>query len=265
MKKALLIGINYTGTPQELFGCVNDIKNTRAHLLESGYLPENIKVLTDVAVSEVETEESSEVSEVETKLPTRQNILMALMALISSGADCLYVHYSGHGGQTLDLDGDEDDGRDETIYPSDFKSAGVIVDDELRALTVHLQDHQKMFCVFDSCHSGTVMDLRYKLVKEYGTGLKMMADPRYQPTRGQCVLLSGCMDNQTSVDAFESGQPQGALTAAFLQVVKSVPKTELTYEVLITKVRQILKEKQYSQFPVLSSGKDLVLSRRVVY
>jgi len=28
------------------------------------------------------------------------------------------------------LDGDEEDGYDETIYPVDFKQAGMIVDDE---------------------------------------------------------------------------------------------------------------------------------------
>jgi hypothetical protein len=37
---------------------------------------------------------------------------------------------SGHGGQTKDLDGDEDDGNDEVVYPVDFKQNGHIVDDE---------------------------------------------------------------------------------------------------------------------------------------
>lgn len=37
---------------------------------------------------------------------------------------------SGHGGQTQDLDGDEDDGYDEVIYPLDFKTAGHITDDD---------------------------------------------------------------------------------------------------------------------------------------
>lgn len=41
-------------------------------------------------------------------------------------ADCS----SGHGGQTEDVNGDEDDGFDEVIYPVDFKQAGQIVDDE---------------------------------------------------------------------------------------------------------------------------------------
>lgn len=43
--------------------------------------------------------------------------------------DSLFFHYSGHGGQAADLDGDEDDGFDETILPLDFKTAGEIIDD----------------------------------------------------------------------------------------------------------------------------------------
>ena len=42
----------------------------------------------------------------------------------------LTLFSSGHGGQTKDLDGDEDDGYDEVIYPLDFKQAGHIVDDD---------------------------------------------------------------------------------------------------------------------------------------
>ena len=45
--------------------------------------------------------------------------------------DSLFLHYSGHGGQTFDLNGDEEDGQDEFICPVD---GGIIVDDELKAL-----------------------------------------------------------------------------------------------------------------------------------
>jgi hypothetical protein len=41
---------------------------------------------------------------------------------------------SGHGGQTKDLDGDEEDGYDEVIYPVDFRTAGYIVDDEMHRI-----------------------------------------------------------------------------------------------------------------------------------
>jgi metacaspase-1 len=63
--------------------------------------------------------------------PTRENIIRAMKWLVTGARpnDSLFFHFSGHGGQTEDLDGDEDDGLDETIYPVDFKKAGMIVDD----------------------------------------------------------------------------------------------------------------------------------------
>ena len=32
MRKALLVGINYTGTPNQLYGCINDINNMGSYL-----------------------------------------------------------------------------------------------------------------------------------------------------------------------------------------------------------------------------------------
>ena len=52
--------------------------------------------------------------------------------------DSLFLHFSGHGGQTEDLNGDEVDDQDEFICPVDFKTAGVIVDDDLKALLSRL-------------------------------------------------------------------------------------------------------------------------------
>src|SRR6478609_10988414 len=90
---------------------------------------------------------------------------------------------AGHGGQTKDLDGDEDDGYDEVIYPVDFRQNGHIVDDEMHRIMVRpLQAGVRLTAIFDSCHSGTALDLPYiystqgilkepNLVKEAGQGL----------------------------------------------------------------------------------------------
>lgn len=89
----------------------------------------------------------------------------------------------GHGGQTKDLDGDEDDGYDEVIYPVDFRQAGHIVDDEMHRIMVQgLQPGVRLTAIFDSCHSGSALDLPYlystsgvlkepNLAKEAGQGL----------------------------------------------------------------------------------------------
>jgi len=117
--------------------------------------------------------------------PTKQNILRAMHWLVKDAHpnDSLFFHYSGHGGQTKDLDGDEDDGYDEVIYPVDFRTAGHIVDDEMHRIMVNpLQPGVRLTAIFDSCHSGSALDLPYlystqgvvkepNLAKEAGQGL----------------------------------------------------------------------------------------------
>ncbi len=44
---------------------------------------------------------------------------------------CLFFNFSGHGTQVEDQDGDEDDGFDEALCPSDFDTAGALTDDAL--------------------------------------------------------------------------------------------------------------------------------------
>ena len=79
----------------------------------------------------------------------------------------MVVHYSGHGSQVPDLEGDEPDGLDETIVPHDSGRAdpetGIgpanrdITDDEiyerLRKLSAKTD---AITLIFDSCHSGTI-------------------------------------------------------------------------------------------------------------
>ncbi|KAK7050944.1 Ca(2+)-dependent cysteine protease [Paramarasmius palmivorus] len=76
--------------------------------------------------------------------------------------DSLFFHYSGHGGQTEDLDGDEADGYDEVIYPLDHESAGHIVDDEMHDILVKpLPPGCRLTAIFDACHSASALDLPY--------------------------------------------------------------------------------------------------------
>ena len=63
--------------------------------------------------------------------PTKSNIIHAMETLVKNAqpGDFLFFHYSGHGGQTEDMDDDEDDKLDEIIYPVDNEEKGFIVDD----------------------------------------------------------------------------------------------------------------------------------------
>jgi len=123
-RKALLIGINYFGQKGELRGCINDVKNMSTYLNQFfNYKREDMVILTD--------DQQNPMSQ-----PTKANLLRAMQWLVKDARpnDSLFFHYSGHGGQTADLDGDEEDGYDEVIYPVDFRQAGHIVDDEMHRI-----------------------------------------------------------------------------------------------------------------------------------
>jgi hypothetical protein len=98
------------------------------------------------------------------RMPNKANILSACKWLVADAqsGDNLFFHYSGHGGQQQDTSGDEADGYDETILPCDYTKAGQIVDDDLHEILVKpLKRGIKLVAIFDSCHSGSVLDLPF--------------------------------------------------------------------------------------------------------
>lgn len=171
-RKALLIGCNYSGTQNALNGCINDVHNVKNFIIRGyGYKEDDIVVLTD--------DQSAA-----NRRPTKANILRAMQWLVKDARpnDSLFFHYSGHGGTTEDLDGDEDDGLDSTIYPTDFPTAGFIIDDVMHDIMVKpLPQGCRLTAIYDCCHSGTALDLPYmystkgilkepNLLKDLGTG-----------------------------------------------------------------------------------------------
>jgi hypothetical protein len=142
-KRALLIGINDYAMPAvpDLRGAVSDVERVR-RLLETrmGFPSSAITTLTDARA-------------------TRAAILAAIDRLVAESQpdDVVYFHYSGHGSQVRDRDGDEADGLDETIVAHDSRQPGVpdITDDELDRRFDRLRTRRALL-VFDSCHSGTV-------------------------------------------------------------------------------------------------------------
>ena len=82
-KRAVLIGINYTGQSGELSGCQNDCRNIQDYLLNvCGFDQDNIVVLMDDG---------------QNNEPTRANILAAYQeaAAMTQSEDALFCHYSG--------------------------------------------------------------------------------------------------------------------------------------------------------------------------
>ncbi|KAG0210306.1 Ca(2+)-dependent cysteine protease [Mortierella sp. GBA30] len=151
-KRALFVGINYFGQQSELRGCINDVKNIRSFIIKQfGFKEEDMIALTDD-------------QEDPTRIPTHANILAAMKWLVQDARpnDSFFFHYSGHGGQAEDKDGDEDDGYDETIYPVDHDQAGVIIDDTMHDILIRpLPAGCRLTAIMDCCHSGSALDLPY--------------------------------------------------------------------------------------------------------
>lgn len=150
---ALMIGINYTGQRGELRGCHNDVENIQKFLISNyNFKSEDMVVLLDLPGKDYRS------------IPTKDNIARACAWLTANAQpnDSLFFHYSGHGGRTEDLSGDEDDGYDETIYPVDHERAGHIIDDHLHDWLVKpLPPGCRLTAVMDCCHSGSALDLPY--------------------------------------------------------------------------------------------------------
>ncbi|KAF8959333.1 caspase domain-containing protein [Flammula alnicola] len=95
------------------------------------------------------------------KQPTRDNILQEIDNLIRDAQenDRFFFHFSGHSDQEDTDDIEEEDRKNEFIVTSDGKR---IKDDELRSnLAMPLPAKSSLIAVFDSCHSGTLLDLKH--------------------------------------------------------------------------------------------------------
>ncbi|KAF9903419.1 Ca(2+)-dependent cysteine protease [Linnemannia zychae] len=283
-RRAVLIGINYTGHANTLHGCVNDTAIMKGFLEDRGFSEDKIRILTD---DQVGTQ----------WMPTRENILKNLQWLIRDAKknDSYFLHYSGHGGQVNDLDGDETEGRDNCIFPLDHAENGVITDDELHTLLVKaLPPGVRLTAVFDCCHSGSALDLPYLYASTgYIRGSSALANLGHELVEGNfdaealkelqakwqklqleekefarqvrlkaadadVIMFSGCKDDQTSADVKVTrggkSSSNGAMTYAFTKSIRENP--EQSYQEMLNSIRDLLKEK-YKQKPQLSSSRPM--------
>jgi len=246
MKKALLIGINYSGNISnntiQLRGCIDDVVNLQDALIKNyGYDISNISVLRD---------------DLSGYIPTKENITNQIKALIESNSDEIWLHYSGHGSlvnkkDTMDFDN--------ILIPSDYKTAGSILDDELFGYIKSIRLGTSAIFTFDCCHSGTICDLPWSFEYQHRNSHKKQTDF----IRSRIVLaeienphifvISGCRDDQKSIDTFsyQFNQPMGAFTDALIKCINS---GDVAIMLLYRNVCEQLIRKGYKQTPVLSSS-----------
>ncbi len=263
-KKALLIGINRYKIPgADLRGCVNDVKNMQSILTQKyGFAGKDIATVTDLAA-------------------TTKAMQAAVSKLIREArkGDVLLLHYSGHGSNVPDANGDEADRRDEILCPTDLDWKKPLLDDWLRKTFDGLRAGVSLTVVMDCCYSGSNTRVflppdapriqRYLpspwdlLAAESGRKLrgKVQGSLRSSATATRKkkdvidvkipeLLITGCRDTQTSADAHLGGTFNGALTYCLVETLKSAGGS-ISYRKLHEQTVKRLKQGGFDQVPQL--------------
>eukprot|EP00198_Chlamydomonas_reinhardtii_P007619 XP_001696956.1 type I metacaspase [Chlamydomonas reinhardtii] len=234
-RRALLVGCGYPGTREALNGCLNDVNCIKFCLMNRfGFTEQQILILRD------DTRQPDFIS-------TKANIFRGIQWLMTDQqpGDSLFFHFSGHGSQQYDRNGDEEDGYDETICPTDFRRAGQIVDDELNRMMVQpLMPNVTLHAVIDACHSGTALDLPYRAKVDHSGRWYWKGRARYDKcTRGGTAFQFGaCKDSQVAADTNKlSGKAYtGAATFSFIEAIEKYG-VQQTYGVLLGHMMQTLR------------------------
>lgn len=269
-RRALLCGVNAYQIPgADLRGCVNDVRNMKGVLTDLyGFDEADIAVLIDHQA-------------------TKENLQRGLEELTAGAAagDILYFHFSGHGSNVPDDDGDEADGRDEIFCPTDLDWRDPLRDDWMRQLLDDLPEGVNLTFVSDCCHSGTItralsppdapMTERYLpcprdlFAVESGRALRGTVrggrrEKESVASRGiggspdrdikdvdlTEVLITGCRADQTSADARIDGDYHGALTHSLAAAIRQADG-QITYRDLHSATLERLADGGYSQVPQL--------------
>lgn len=267
-KKAVLIGVNRYQIPgADLRGCVNDVKNLSSVLTQHyGFGSSDVMTLLDDKA-------------------TKKNIQAAIKQTVGGAkkGDVVLLHFSGHGSNVPDNDGDEADYRDEILCPHDLDWKNPLTDDWLRATFDKMRDGVSLTVIFDCCHSGTatraVLPPDAPIIPRYlpspwdlvaaESGRKMRGTvratvhgaSRQARKRSDVVtadipeiLVSGCRDYQTSADARIGGSFNGALTYNLVAALKEA-KGKISYRDMHKRALARLKADGYDQIPQLEGRK----------
>lgn len=158
----------------------------------------------------------------------KANAVLAAIRYAASAmkpGDIFVFTNSSHGSQVPDPTWKEADGMNETLCMYDRE----IIDDEFAALWNLFPAGSRVIMISDSCHSGTVAR-EIGCDSEVAEGSRLVpvatAMATYQknaevydnlprgelpPPKASVLLISGCQDNQTSLDGMRNGKFTGTL------------------------------------------------------
>lgn len=277
-KKALLVGIGKYPEPGGWNGLssANDLEMMKNTLINQGFAPDQILVLSD---------------EQATKTKILKAIQQEMLQKLKSG-DIFYFHFSGHGQQSEDKNGDEQiDRLDECMVPYDspkkfqpgvYEGENLITDDELglafENVRKKLGPTGHVVVVLDACHSGTGTR---GFAQARGT-TEIMASPDYlkkiqkvqlnkkesnklqSESRGvlesqlaPMVSFFGASQNQLNYETTtEEGMQVGSLSYAISKCLSNAP-AGISYRGLFDKIRTHMSVTAPLQQPQVEGELDM--------
>lgn len=226
-------------------------------------VPYVLRMLKDAGYTEIQT--------LVNKQATKANIVsrFKILAVESKKGDVVYIHFSGHGQLVTDVNGDEEDGWEESWIPYDAyenycnedKGEKHLVDDEINVLLTSIRNkigkQGKLLVVVDACHSGD-SSRGEDLDETVRGGYNKFVIPARRKARSnkpaeQWLTLSACKDYQLNQ---EMKSPQvGKLTYALYMLSKEGLLTIEAIDRFMKRYRSRLP-----QAPVLMGVKDYDIS-----
>lgn len=252
----------------------NDIDIVRHALVNTGFLEKDILTLKNDQA-------------------TKAGILNAFEKLLnnSSPGDIVVLHFSGHGQQISDINGDEADGLDEALVPYDapsyirentaYTGGTHLTDDELSAwfkrIRYKVGANGQLVAFVDACHSGTisrgnglVRGEARPIIFSKSNGAKGQDNNRqtgsgyFQPDEinnnalGKFVLFTAAaaMEKNHEYREKELGSLSYAIADAFENKIRS---TQSSYRDLFEYARNTMALIVPDQVPQLEGDKDMTV------
>ena len=247
----------------------NDISLIKGALTRQGFHNKNIKVIID--------------DQAKKELIVRE--FRNLTRNVKPG-DIVVIHYSGHGQQIQDDNGDELDGWDESLIPWDaqlkwsesYQGENHLRDDEIRVLTDQLREklgpEGNVLLIMDACHSGTA---NRGLAKSRGTAV-VFSEPDYKPSGSNdkgnnddfnatdpeklapMVTLSGAGQFELNYEYYDQEKDisYGSLSYAFSRAMANADR-ETTYRSLFDLIKVSMSTIAPRQSPQIEGDVDMIL------
>ena len=262
---ALIVGISdYANFGNEIGGDLPGARNDAiayrdVFIAQKGFAPENIHMLLD-------------------KEATRANIIREfkewLPSVVKPG-DLVVFAFAGHGSQMWDTNGDEEDGLDETICPTDVikgNSENDIPDDELNGLLKGIPS-DNVVVVMDNCHAGSGTRAVTPFARPRSLSRNASSDvakpanatagqPVTNPTADNApasvLEIAAAQADEVAVDAEwpgEGGEPStfgGAFTRNFVRNIWQSPASG--YEEIFNQTVEDMKRERFAQSPNIDAG-----------